>query len=275
MSITGSRLAVLLRVKDQSVWERRIVVLDWRSSGDKRVRYSLYTTTTSSTQPFTQELPVDDDTTMEFIDESRLLFTLEAKDGKPAALVMTDTSNLTEATTTFLLPSTETCRNVRLQLEKDAHTQSSDEPTAPFHNDPNQRLIVLTTSCRRFLVFPVGALLGHHKDSEVEWHMWKGSVATPSDLVLHRSLSTWVSGSRLFAASLNHPQTKMWVYDFSVEGRKLHLRRESIQVLGGVRSLRYAEKRYFPQIGQFVSGTRDSLLLFNTLVSATVSLSLC
>ena len=158
-----------------------------------------------------------------------------------------------------------------LVLEKDAHTQSCNAPTTPVRDDPEQRFIVL--DCGRFLAFPVKALLKHHKpgkDSKIEWGMWRESVAASSHVKWDDLLTVWVFGCRFFVATLCREGTQpmMQVYDFSVEGREPNLESEPDPELGGVRTLKCAGERIFPQYGDFVHGSRDTLM-FTTDVSAT------
>ena len=213
---------------------------------------------------------------MGFIDEYRLLFTLEAKDHKnPAVLVMMDTENPDRATTTtFCLPRGKACRNAHLVLENDAHREPRDMPMTSFCDDPEQRLIVLLTDCGRYLVFPVGALLEHYKagkDSKIEWDMWGKNVATPSNLIFTPKIpiDTWVSGCRLFARfDCAGQRQKVCVYDFSWDSQGRHLESKPNSELGGVPSLGRAGEAEYPQSYRFVGGTRDSLIVF-TGVSAT------
>ena len=69
---------------------------------------------------------------MELIDEYKLLFALEAKDGEPVLLsVMTDIRNSTEARTTFLLPYTGNGGCLSLELDKGAHTRPYRSQSSP------------------------------------------------------------------------------------------------------------------------------------------------
>ena len=210
---------------------------------------------------------------MDFIDEYKLLFTLEAEDNNnPAVLAMMDTSKGDQVTTTtFCLPFREAGRNVHLLLERDAQAQSYNTPTTSFRDDTEQRLIVLITDRGRPLIFPVGVLLKFHKareGSKIAWDMWMENVATPSDLGISRSeINAWVSGCRLFAFGFDGKQRKIYVYDFSEEGQERHLGSEPDPELG-VRSLGRAGEKNYPEGYSFVGGTRDSLM-FITGVSIT------
>ena len=235
-------------------------------------------TTTSSTQVSTQTCPlVDVKITMDFIDEYKLLYTIKAKDDKPAVLVMMDTEYLV-TTTSFCLPIIGAGGGVRLVLEKDVHTKPYTTQATSFHDDPKQCLIVLTKDCGRYLAFPVRALLRHHKPgkcSQIEWNVWGGNVATPSGLMSSYSkpIDTWVSGCRLFATFYEQRVRRVWVYDFSEEGQERHLESKPDPEPGDVRSLGRAGEKSYPHQHNFLGGTRDSLVVFIG-VSATVSLSL-
>ena len=187
-------------------------------------------------------------------------------------MIDTEKTNLVK-TMSFCLPIKWSGRAVDLILEKGAHTQSYNTPTTSFHDDPEQRLIVLSTPCRRLLFFPVGTLLKFleaSRGSEIAWDLWRENAATPSDLELDELSDVWVSGCRLFAATQGHNDTQpaMWVYDFSVEGRERCLGSEPDPELGGVRSLRCTGKKSRSQHGDWMYGTHDSIM-FTPDVSAT------
>ena len=186
-------------------------------------------------------------------------------------MIDTRTRNPVE-TTSFCLPIIGTGRGAGLVLERDAHTQSYNTPMTSFRDDPEQRLIaLLIVPCSRLLLFPVGALLEWHKasrGSEISWDLWRENVATPSDL--DELSDVWVSGCRLFATLPGDDDTEpmLQVYDFSVESRERILGSEPDPELGGVRSLRCARKRSYPQHSESVYGSRDTIM-FVTRVSAT------
>ena len=235
--------------------------------------------TTSSTQGSTQKDPVACNTTFEFIDEYRLLFTLEAEGGKSPALVIMDTKPDEKKRTTFRVSFPEaTSERIFIQMEKGAHNRSKEETSlAPFYQDPGQRLITLTTHwASDILVFRVEALLKHHKggeNSEVQWNYWKESVATVT--LLHHPVATWVSGCRLFI--LSNPQhggeQMMRVYDFSREGQKFYQGDNVKHSRDGIKELvNVGERSFVPTFSNRVHGTGDSAISFTNNVSAPVSL---
>ena len=206
---------------------------------------------------------------MELIDEYRLLFTLEAKDGESVLLVMTDTRNSTEARTTFLLPYTGNGACLSLELDKDTHTRPYNESKPSFYDDPNQRLIVLSPANKHKysrLVFRVEALFKHHedgKDSRIEWDTWRESVAAPSGLRHNLPVTTWVSGCRFFAVLWGSPGPEMRVYDFSEKGRRCP--GGEIDQCSRVRCLERAGAKVLPLDVVRARGTRDSIMLFTSV----------
>ena len=272
MSITKSRLAVLMSKYGSPV--NHLVVWDWDyPKVSMLVRYSLYFEDDEQHSSIhTQDLPVGENSSMGFIDEFKLLYTLGATDGHPAVLVMIDTGTSDLATTSFSLPR-EAGKSIQLILENDAHIQSDNTPMAPFRDDPKQCLIVLEAAgCGRFLIFRVGALLEHHNTGKVKWDMWKEKVATPLNRISGDDADAWVSGCRFFATFYERNTHKLRVYDFSDGGQEGRLIGNPIPGLG-VRRLEHTGEENYSRSSRLGGGTRGSYMIF-TQVSATVSLSL-
>ena len=150
--------------------------------------------------------------------------------------------------TTFQLsPLFSEFRYPHLVLERGAHKPSSAESLAPFHQDPTQRIVALTTplsSAHPIFVFRPQALLELSKGregSEIKWDEWGGCVVTPSIGSEDPEFETafWVSGCRLFCFhSTNSDQgTGVKLFDFSVRGRAKYLGARVSETLGDVRYL--------------------------------------
>ena len=146
--------------------------------------------------------------------------------------------------TFFRLPPPFSRSYPSLSLEYGAHKPSPAEATAPFHQDPAQRIVILHPGqhfC--YLVLRIGALLESlesHEDSVIEWDDWKRYTLIPSGVSILKLKLARVSGCRLFVVNSDnvgpYPQ-KMEVYDFSARGRVDYLSGRVNKDLGGVRYL--------------------------------------
>jgi hypothetical protein len=175
----------------------------------------------------------------------------------PSSIVLVDTGKVVGGTplrTTFhLFPYLDTHVYPRLLLERGAYTPSPAESRAPFHQDPTQRIVLLSLSDRApyrplgyigqprysvFLVGPLLELLQSREGSEIRWDEWKKHVIFPSlDPTLQNYLNLWVSGCRLFYFDpvRGPPGARiMKMFDFSVQGRARHLSEEVDEGLGKV-----------------------------------------
>ena len=169
---------------------------------------------------------------MEFIDNYRLLVSLEPTSGDTPSVVLMDTEKDIKGTpqqTFFRLPLGFGGERLHLLLERGAHEPSPAESMAPFHRDPSQRIVVFNfTYAQCCLVLKVASLLElleSHEGSEIGWDVW-GSYAVGPTINLARVKLVWVSGCRLFTVcSLDSdpPPWEMVVYDFSIQGRAKYL----------------------------------------------------
>ena len=105
---------------------------------------------------------------MEFIDDYNLLIRLEKTVDRPPSIVLMDTRRDIRGTpmkTVFHLP--RRFGGLYLTLERGGHKPSPVESLAPFHQDPNQRIVVLdTNSYLHYLVVQVAVFLELFKDRE-------------------------------------------------------------------------------------------------------------
>ena len=98
------------------------------------------------------------------------------------------------------------------------------ESLAPFHQDPNQRIVVLdTNSYSHYLVVRVAVFLELFKDcegTEIGWDEWNHHVATPSMDLEDVAHIFRVSGCRLFlicpTGEISGFQIR--ICDFSMQG---------------------------------------------------------
>jgi len=111
-------------------------------------------------------------------------------------------------------------------MEWGVHKPTPAEASAPFYQDPAQRIIVLNKSGRTYLVFRVGMLLELAEKYEkplIRWKEWKDHVFVPCIEEGHRRMlfDVQVAGCRLFAIYLTPfaPACEVEVFDFSMQGR--------------------------------------------------------
>ena len=185
---------------------------------------------------------------MEFVDDYRLLISLDRTCDRPSCLALVDTEKVVGGAPTrktfHLFPNFDLLGRPFLLLEQGVHKPSPAETLAPFYQDPIQRIAALFVNHSfGFPAFRVGMLLElaeGHEGSEVGWDEWKGLVVNPS-IGLYRVdvLDAWVSGCRLFyiSATPSSPDAEMRVFDFSIHGRRKHLIEHVNTNLGGVRTL--------------------------------------
>ena len=169
---------------------------------------------------------------MEFIDDRRLLATLNPALGNPPSFVLMDTGkDINGAPPQALLRFSRYFSGDYLfpLMERGAHEPSTAESVAPFHQDPSQRIVVFDfsyTPCYFILkVESLLELLESHEGSEIEWDEWKSHVVIPIRN-LGRVVLSWVSGCRLFlvrSADSDPLAREMDIYDFSMQGRAKYL----------------------------------------------------
>jgi hypothetical protein len=190
-----------------------------------------------------QELKYGHCTSVEFIDDYRLLITFTLRASVPPSLVLIDTGRDmggTPISTTFHLSSHFSYSACPYLIwERGMHNPPPAESLAPFHQDPAQRIIALRfRSHPRYLVVRVGALLELFKDregTEIGWDEWKDHLVVPSSssgtLDPH---SVQVSGCRLiyFWPTAGGSGFEMELFDFSMQGRTECLRKGSNEWLG-------------------------------------------
>ena len=111
-------------------------------------------------------------------------------------------------------------------LEWGAHKPTPAEASAPFYQDPAQRIIALHKRGRTYLVFRVGVLLELAKKNErplIRWKEWGNRVFVPCIEEGNRRMlfHVQVAGCRLFAIYSTHsaPACEVEVFDFSMQGR--------------------------------------------------------
>ncbi|KAF9788530.1 hypothetical protein BJ322DRAFT_1106514 [Thelephora terrestris] len=247
VSITSSRLAILASLQ----LGRYLVVLDWKSA---QVLF---------------ELNGERYNDMEFIDDYRLLASINSTNHAPSSLEVMDTGKdmggVPMQTFFHLSPCLINSGLLYLLLERGVHEPSPAESLAPFHQDPTQRVIVLDSrSTWYYIALPVRALLGlleNREGSDIAWDEWKGHAAILSSgqfdmngMGIH---GAWVSGCRFFSAMSNPDTLNLGVYDFSMRGRAKYLSEQVNEELGGVRYFLPSEVRvgipwnvwYSPQSG--------------------------
>jgi hypothetical protein len=187
-------------------------------------------------------------TTAEFVDDYRLLVSLESTVDAPPSLVLMDTrKNMGgKPMQTFLHLSSFfiNAGPLGLLFERGTHEPSPAESQAPFYQDPSQRIVVLDqTSVLSYLVLRVGALLEFvesREGSEIEWDEWKSLVAIPFvDLSLVDTINAWVSGSRFFFISsfISSSAAFVRLFDFSMRGRAKYLSGRANERFGDFRAL--------------------------------------
>ena len=182
---------------------------------------------------------------MEFIDDYRLLVSLDSTADTPPSLVVMDMEKGAEGvpmqTFFHLSPWFINSETLSHSLEPGMHKRSPEESLAPFHQDPTQRIVVLDSPATvHYLVLRVGALLElleNREGSDIAWDDRKSDVAIA--FLKHNRLSQyWVSGCRFFSTTGIH----MEVHDFSVRGRTKYLS-EQVNEEFGVRYLLPTELR--------------------------------
>ena len=180
---------------------------------------------------------------MEFIDDYRLLVSLDSTVATPPSVVVMDTEKnvggVPMQTFFHLSPWHVNSGMLSLLLEPGMHKPSPGESLAPFHQDPTQRIVVLDSLATvHFLVLRVGALLElleNNEGSDIAWDDWKSNVAIP--FLKHGMIDKyWVSGCRFFSTT-SVSGTHMGVHDFSIRGRTKHLTKRVNEKLGGIRYL--------------------------------------
>ena len=183
---------------------------------------------TSRAQAYTQEFEEERCRAVEFMDDHRLLVSLESRQDAPSSLVLMDTGKFVGGvpvqTSLRLSRHFDSFGIQPLRLERGMHKPSPAESLVPFYNDPAQRIIVLET--QSYLVLCVGLLLEileSRGGSEVGWDEWKRHVFTPSTSHIQEShqvaltAEAWVSGCRLFLSYSVGPgqDFQMEVYNFT------------------------------------------------------------
>ena len=164
---------------------------------------------------------------MEFVDDHRLLVSLEPADDAPPSLAFIDTANgigSVPMQTSFHL-SHHFCgfQHASLLLEPGGHKPFHARSPVPFYEDPAQRIAVLDIQYRSYyLVIRVGALLEllrSHEGSAVGWEEWKSCVMIPS-IAPKENIHICVSGCRLFVIHKGGyvPSLQIETYDCSIRG---------------------------------------------------------
>jgi len=114
-------------------------------------------------------------------------------------------------------------------LEQGAHKPSPEESLAPFHQDPTQRIVALTTrwppGCFVVRLRTFLELLKDSEGSKIEWEEWKHHVLIPSIRLGRVVDRVRASGCRLFLLSSAGYMSdfQMETYDFSMHGSAKHL----------------------------------------------------
>jgi len=213
--------------------------------------------------------------TAEFIDDYRLLVTLWPARDDPPCLVLMELGEGTGGTptqTSFRLsPYFRGSGHLFPHLERGAYKPSPSESVAPFHQDPAQRIVVLSmTYADCYLVFQAEALLRlaeDRKGSEIEWDDWKSIVIIPH-IRDPDPVDVWVSGSQLLCITSESTlqEIEIEVYDFSIRGRKDYMSKRINRDLDGVRYLTSTgiRARHPWDVDELLDSTsgHDSILFF-------------
>ena len=162
---------------------------------------------------------------MEFVDDHRLLVSLEPADDAPPSLALIDTAKGIGSVPiqTFFHLSHYFCgfQHASLLLEPGGYKPFHSRSPVPFYEDPAQRIAVLDIQYRSYhLVIQLGALLEllrSHEGYAVGREEW--CVMIPS-IAPKENIHIWVSGCRLFVTHKGGyvPSLQIETYDCSIRG---------------------------------------------------------